>query len=56
MLNAHSGRSWPGLGLRSMRERAESLGAHFTVQSSPGGGTIVEVSVPLLATVSKDEP
>ena len=56
MPNAHSARTWPGLGLRTMRERAESLGAHFTVQSSPGGGTTVEVSVPLLAIASKDEP
>jgi signal transduction histidine kinase len=56
MPNAHSGRTWPSLGLRTMRERAESLGAHFTVQSSPGGGTTVEVSVPLLAIASKDEP
>jgi signal transduction histidine kinase len=55
MPNAHSARTWPGLGLRTMRERAESLGAHFTVQSSLGGGTTVEVSVPLLATASKDE-
>ena len=54
MPDAHSGRTWPGLGLRTMRERAESLGAHFTVQSSPGGGTTVEVSVPL-ANTSKDD-
>jgi len=54
MPDAHSGRTWPGLGLRTMRERAESLGAHFTVQSSPGDGTIVEVSVPL-ATASKED-
>ena len=53
--DARSGRTWPGLGLRSMRERAESLGAHFTVQSSPGGGTTIEVSVPPMATPSKDE-
>lgn len=52
---AHAGRTWPGLGLRTMRERAESLGAHFTVESSPGGGTTVEVSVPPLATARKDE-
>ena len=54
MPEAHSGRTWPGLGLRTMRERAESLGAHFTVQSSPGRGTTVEVSVPPAAVVSKD--
>ena len=53
--NADSGRTWPGLGLRTMRERAESLGAHFTVQASPGGGTVVEVSVPLGAIASKGD-
>lgn len=39
-------RSWPGLGLRTMRERAESLGAHFSIRSAAGQGTVVEVSVP----------
>jgi two-component system NarL family sensor kinase len=53
--DAHSGRPWPGLGLRSMRERAESLGAQFRVQSSPGGGTTIEVSVPPTAIPRKDE-
>jgi signal transduction histidine kinase len=53
---AHVGRSWPGLGLRSMRERAESLGARFTVHSSPGAGTTVEVSVPPVAGASRGEP
>jgi signal transduction histidine kinase len=56
MPGAHSGRTWPGLGLRTMRERAESLGAHFTVQSSPQRGTTVEVSVPSTAVASKEEP
>ena len=51
-----AGRGWPGLGLRSMRERAESLGARFTVQSSPGAGTTIEMSVPPLVGVSKGEP
>jgi signal transduction histidine kinase len=55
LADVHSGRTWPGLGLRTMRERAESLGAHFTVQSSPGGGTTVEVTVPSSAVASKDE-
>ena len=51
-----SGRLWTGLGLRSMRERAESLGARFTVQSSPGQGTVVEVAVPPSAVARKDHP
>jgi signal transduction histidine kinase len=32
-------------GLVSMRERAESLGARFTVESEPGRGTCVEVAL-----------
>jgi signal transduction histidine kinase len=52
---AQPGRAWPGLGLRSMRERAESLGAHFTVRSSPGDGTVVEVSVPPAAVTDEDD-
>ena len=51
-----SARRWPGLGLRTMRERAESLGAVFAVSSSPGGGTSVQVSVPRAALASKGEP
>jgi PAS domain S-box-containing protein len=38
--------SW-GVGLRSMRERAEMLGGSLRVDSRPGDGTTVEVSVPL---------
>ncbi len=30
-----------GYGLRNMRERARLLGAHLTVQSTPGAGTVV---------------
>jgi signal transduction histidine kinase len=32
-----------GLGLTSMRERAEMLGARLSISSSPGAGTVVEV-------------
>lgn len=39
--------SFPGhLGLRSMRERTELLGGHFEIQSSPGSGTRIRVSLP----------
>ena len=38
--------SW-GLGLRSMRERAEMVGGELRVDSRPGAGTGVEVRVPL---------
>ena len=36
-----------GFGLHSMRERVEDLGGSFTVRSEPGGGTEVEVRVPV---------
>ncbi|HUQ84672.1 MAG TPA: GAF domain-containing sensor histidine kinase, partial [Gemmatimonadaceae bacterium] len=49
-------RRWRGLGLRTMRERAESLGGRFAVASSAGGGTSVEVCVPRAALASKGEP
>jgi signal transduction histidine kinase len=38
--------SW-GMGLSSMRERAEMLGGTLRVDLSPGKGTRVEVRVPL---------
>src|SRR5207248_1338171 len=33
----------PGVGLASMRERAEELGGTFAVDRQPGGGTCVQV-------------
>ncbi|MFC8273282.1 sensor histidine kinase [Streptomyces sp. NPDC057271] len=41
-----------GFGLPAMRSRAESLGGVFTVESAPGQGTAVAVSLPLPAGVS----
>lgn len=38
---------FPRLGLSTMRERAESIGASFSIQSMPGAGTTVRVEVPL---------
>lgn len=35
------------LGLVGMRERAEIVGGRFTVQSTPGAGTTIEVRIPI---------
>lgn len=37
-----------GVGLAGMKERAELLGASLSIKSSPGGGTQVALSVPVL--------
>ncbi len=37
-----------GVGLASMRERAEEVGGTFGIAGRPGGGTNVKVSLPLL--------
>lgn len=36
-----------GMGLHSMRERAESLNGTLTIQSGPGHGTIISVTFPI---------
>ena len=36
-----------GVGLRSMAERAETLGGSFEVRSAPGRGTVVTARLPL---------
>lgn len=36
-----------GFGMASMRQRAEGLGGTFVVESSPGNGTAIAVSLPL---------
>jgi signal transduction histidine kinase len=41
----------PKFGLASMRERTESLGGDFLIDSTPGKGTRVVVSVPFNATL-----
>jgi signal transduction histidine kinase len=36
-----------GLGMKTMRERAESLGGTLRIETAPGAGTTVEVLIPL---------
>ncbi len=36
-----------GYGLRAMRQRIEQLGGLFSVESSPGGGTVVAAELPI---------
>jgi PAS domain S-box-containing protein len=36
-----------GVGLRSMKERTEALGGRLDVSSEPGGGSVVDVHIPL---------
>jgi len=38
---------FPRFGLSTMRERAESIGGTFAIESTPGGGTVVNVEVPI---------
>ena len=42
------------LGLVGMKERAELVGGHFQLRSSPGGGTEVAVTVAAGATAPAD--
>ncbi len=44
-----------GSGLAGMRERAEAVGAQFSVQAQPGSGTIVEVSIPCAGQEMDDD-
>lgn len=48
-----------GWGLEGMRERAESVSGHLHIYSPAGGGTIVEVTVPIVETeirVTEEKP
>ncbi|HEX5551443.1 MAG TPA: ATP-binding protein, partial [Nitrospira sp.] len=36
-----------GLGLTSMQERVRPLRGHVAIDSSPGGGTVIAVKIPL---------
>jgi signal transduction histidine kinase len=49
-----SAQSRPGVGLRSMRERAEELGGACVVDSPPEGGTTVRTSLPIAVYMLND--
>ena len=44
-----------GIGLVSMRERAAAFGGRIRIQGEPGSGTLVEVTLPLVAPVAEGE-
>jgi signal transduction histidine kinase len=39
--------SGPGQGLRNFRERAAHLGGRVDIESTPGDGTTVRISIPI---------
>lgn len=41
-----AGKKMAGLGLASMRERANLIGAEFAIHTLPGGGTVIEITAP----------
>jgi signal transduction histidine kinase len=45
-----------GLGLIGMQERVESLGGNLAVNSEPGKGTAIDVSLPLPQRVAAGRP
>ncbi|NEA15852.1 ATP-binding protein, partial [Streptomyces halstedii] len=44
-----------GFGLPAMRARARSLGGTLSVESAPGQGTAVAVTLPLPAAVDQED-
>ena len=45
-----------GFGLRGLRERAEQLGGTLEVESTPGEGTTVSVTIPAFRTETYPVP
>jgi signal transduction histidine kinase len=37
-----------GVGLRSIKERADSVGGEIIIESNPGQGTRIEVTIPIV--------
>jgi signal transduction histidine kinase len=57
---ADNGRGMPahvkqGIGVRSIRERAEELGGSFDIESAPGSGTKIHVRLPIEERRMEDE-
>ena len=50
-----SARHGIGIGMVSMRERAAALGGRIRIKGAAGGGTLIEVTLPLLAPVAERE-
>lgn len=46
--------SLPGWGIAGMRERVESIGGQFRMQSAPGSGTLIEAAVPQAEIITSD--
>lgn len=46
----------PGLGLRSMSERVQGMAGTVVIQSLPGEGTVVQVTVPYHTQPSNEQP
>ena len=47
LISSDVARHTPGIGLASMRERVQFVHGEFTVESEPGHGTVIDLSVPL---------
>ena len=54
-LNNFKSSKHSGLGLLGLRERIESLGGEFSVQSAPGEGTRINAKMPLNSGVTEDD-
>ena len=59
VLDIGQGFAWPqrngkhgGMGLPMIRERLEDIGGRFTIQSEPGKGTCVRITLPLNQSVN----